>query len=457
MSFPAHTQHQGGTSPRPGDVIAGKYRVERTIGAGGMGLVVAATHVHLGDRVAVKLLLPHAVGDTGHDQLVARFLREAQLAVRIKSQHVVRVFDVGTREGGDPYMVMELLDGQDLNAMTRRRGPLPVDEATEYVLQACEAVAEAHELGIVHRDLKPANLFVTTGPDGWPLVKVLDFGISKLLGGARNATDASLTSDADVLGSPLYMAPEQIRSPKGVDARCDIWSLGAILYKLLTGRGAFDADNPATVLALVLSDAPAPLREQRPEIPEALEELVLRCLEKDPQRRVQTVAELASGLLRFAPSRARGRLWEQVDGTASGAVVAKKDEQVTSRSRPTWSPARPRRRARTAAGVVAAVVVGGALVTLLAWSRAVPAPVPRAAAPTPPAAEPQPTGSPALADTAAVAAPAPASATASVEARAPQPPLASSGKPATSGAPSPSAHKRRPKEGKPVDPLEDRN
>ena len=457
MSFPAHTQHEGGTSPRPGDVIAGKYRVERTLGAGGMGLVVAATHIHLGDRVAVKLLLPHAIGDTGHDQLVARFLREAQLAVRIKSRHVVRVFDVGTREGGDPYMVMELLDGQDLNAMTRRRGPLPVDEATEYVLQACEAVAEAHELGIVHRDLKPANLFVTNGPDGWPLVKVLDFGISKLLGDARNATDASLTSDADVLGSPLYMAPEQIRNPKGVDARCDIWSLGAILYKLLTGRGAFDADNPATVLALVLSDAPAPLREHQPEIPEALEELVLRCLEKDPQRRVQTVAELASGLLRFAPSRARGRLWEPIDRTASGAVVAKKDDQVTSRSGPTSSAARPRHRARTAAGVAATVVVVGALVTLLAWSGGARAPAPGAAAPTRSAAEPQSTGSPALADPAPVAAPTPQSVTASVEASAPPPTLASSGKPATSGAPSPSTHKRRPKEGKPVDPLEDRN
>jgi serine/threonine-protein kinase len=256
---PSHLERR---APRPGDVVAGKYIVDQVIGSGGMGVVVAARHLQLGERVALKFLL-----SSTDESFAARFLREAQLAVRIKSEHVARVLDVATLDDGAPYMVMELLEGSDLDRLLRNEGPPRLDVTVDYVLQACEAVAEAHSLGIVHRDLKPANLFLTRRPDGSPLVKVLDFGISKLLAEFRGPLDRSLTRADDVLGSPQYMAPEQVRDPRNVDARCDIFSLGSILYKLLTGKPAFDGGNAATVLALVLSEPPIPLREHRPEIP----------------------------------------------------------------------------------------------------------------------------------------------------------------------------------------------
>jgi eukaryotic-like serine/threonine-protein kinase len=287
---------------KPGDVIAGKYRVDRVLGVGGMGVVVAAHHIQLDDRVAIKFLLPETLANK---EAVARFAREARAAVKIKSEHVARVSDVGTLETGAPYMVMEYLEGGDLSTWVAQRGALPVERAVEFVLQACEAIAEAHALGIVHRDLKPANLFVARLPGGVESVKVLDFGISKVTGlGVSGATE-SATKTSALMGSPLYMSPEQMQSAKDVDPRADIWALGVILYELLTGVSPFSGDTMPELVLKIVSSAPRALRNSRPDAPDGLEDVILRCLEKDPGKRFQTVGELAPALLPFAPKRAR--------------------------------------------------------------------------------------------------------------------------------------------------------
>ncbi len=211
-----------------GTVLLQKYEISRVIGQGGMGMVALARHLQLQQPVAIKLLLPEVLDK---DLVVQRFLREAQASVRLRSEHVCRVLDVGQLDNGAPYMVMEYLDGTDLDGLLRQKGPLAYGEAVDFVLQACEALAEAHSLGIVHRDLKPANFFLTQRADGSPLVKVLDFGISKTL----SPIEESLTTTQAVLGTPAYMSPEQLRSSKHVDARSDIWSLGVVLYELCTG------------------------------------------------------------------------------------------------------------------------------------------------------------------------------------------------------------------------------
>ena len=280
-----------------GEILAGKYRVERILGRGGMGVVVAAQHIHLRQRVAIKFLLPDATGE-----VVARFLREARAAVRLKSEHVTRVLDVGEMPGGAPFMVMEYLEGSDLSRVVRKRGALPVEEAVDYLLQACEAIAEAHSLGIVHRDLKPANLFLTKGADGSDIVKVLDFGISKDSGQAgEGEEEMQLTRTTAVLGSPYYMAPEQMRSTRSVDARADIWSLGIILYQLLTKKVPFKADSFVELALMVVNEEPKPPSSLRPEIPPGLEAVVLRTMRKKPDERYLNVAEFAAALAPFGP------------------------------------------------------------------------------------------------------------------------------------------------------------
>jgi eukaryotic-like serine/threonine-protein kinase len=288
-----------------GQLVAGKYRIQQMLGRGGMGVVMAALHEHLNQRVALKFLTDDAYQQP---EAVTRFLREARSAVQIQSEHVARVMDVGTLESGAPYMVMEYLRGLDLKEVSTRRGPMPFTEAVDFLLQACDAVAEAHSLGIVHRDLKPSNLFLTERPDGTPLVKVLDFGISKALfgtGGAGETSRQQMTASAAIMGSPQYMSPEQIRSSKNVDARADIWALGTILHELLAGAPAYTADTVPGLLAMIVADPAPPLSASRPDAPRELEEAILCCLEKDRERRFANVAEFARALERFASPEVR--------------------------------------------------------------------------------------------------------------------------------------------------------
>src|SRR5688572_9228420 len=278
----------------PGTVLAGKYKVERVLGSGGMGFVVAAVHLELHQLVAVKFLHGNMMANA---EAVARFAREARAAARIRSEHVARVLDVGRLEDGSPYTVMEFLQGQDLGALLLQ-GPLPVDVAVEYVLQACHAIAEAHAAGIVHRDLKPSNLFLTERSDGVGVIKVLDFGISKL---TTAGFEPKLTSTQSAMGSPLYMSPEQMKSFRDADHRTDIWALGVILYELMCGKPPFDASSLPELVVALLTFTPVSLNAQRPEVSPGLERVVMRCLEKDPASRFPSVGELARELLPFAP------------------------------------------------------------------------------------------------------------------------------------------------------------
>jgi serine/threonine-protein kinase len=302
---------------REGDILVGKYRVERVLGVGGMGVVVLAHHLHLDERVALKFLLPEALGN---QEAVARFAREARAAVKIKSEHVARVSDVGTLDSGAPYIVMEYLEGSDLSAWLSRHGPLPIEQATEFVLQACEAIAEAHTMGIVHRDLKPANMFVIRQPDGALSVKVLDFGISKVTN-PRGNSDPSMTKTSALLGSPLYMSPEQMHSSKNVDARTDIWALGVILYEIVSGAPPFSAETMPELVVRVMSTPPQPLRNARPDAPGGFEAVVLKCLEKDRNARFASVGDLAAALMPFAPERSRAS-FERISGVLRSAGMA---------------------------------------------------------------------------------------------------------------------------------------
>jgi serine/threonine-protein kinase len=301
---------------RPGEVLAGKYRVERVLGVGGMGVVVAAHHLQLDQKVALKFLLPEALARA---EVVARFDREARASARIRGEHVARVIDVGKLDNGAPYMVMEHLEGGDLASWLEHRGVLPIEQAVEFVLQACEAVAEAHALGIVHRDLKPANLFCTRRPDGTLCIKVLDFGISKMSGMGASG-DMGMTRTAAIVGSPFYMSPEQMHSAKGVDARTDLWALGVILYELLTDRVPFEAEEIPELVLKVLRDTPPPLSSLRPDVPPGLDAIVRRCLEKDRDRRYADVADLVRALVAFGPPRARLSL-EVVNGIVHRASL----------------------------------------------------------------------------------------------------------------------------------------
>jgi eukaryotic-like serine/threonine-protein kinase len=304
---------------REGELLAGKYRVDRVLGVGGMGVVVAAHHVGLDERVAIKFLLPEVLGDA---EAVARFAREARAAVKIKSEHVAKVTDVGKLENGAPYMVMEYLDGSDLAAWIEQRGALPIELAVDFLLQACEAIAEAHALGIVHRDLKPGNLFVTRRPDGAWSVKVLDFGISKVTGMAGSGGAPSMTRTSALMGSPLYMSPEQMHSSRDVDARGDIWALGVILYELVTGTQPFVADTmPELVLRVVQGAAPSSIRFQRADAPPGLEVVIFRCLERDRTQRYASVAELAVALLPYAPKRSKISV-ERISGVLGAVGLA---------------------------------------------------------------------------------------------------------------------------------------
>jgi serine/threonine-protein kinase len=269
----------------PGTLLAGKYRVAHTLGRGGMGLVVAADHVELRTTVAIKVLSDKYAGRA---DIVERFLREARASAQLRSDHVCRVFDVDRLETGVPYIVMELLVGRDLAKLLRVSGPVDIATATDYVLQACDAVREAHAAGIVHRDLKPGNLFLTQRRDGAPLVKVLDFGVAK----AQSETELSLTGEQAVVGSPTYMAPEQIRASKTAEPRSDIWSLGVILYELVAGYPPFQGATIGDLAVRVATEPFPPLQHA----PIGYAMIVARCLEKEPDHRFQSIDELAAAL-----------------------------------------------------------------------------------------------------------------------------------------------------------------
>ncbi|HMY21997.1 MAG TPA: serine/threonine-protein kinase, partial [Polyangium sp.] len=277
-----------------GQLLLGKYRVESVLGQGGMGIVVAARHVDLGKRVAIKKLLPHAMEYPGACE---RFVREARSAARLEGEHIAQVHDAGTLEDGTPFILMEYLDGQDLKKVVRERGALPAGEAALYVYQACEAVAEAHAQGIAHRDLKPANMMLVHRATGAPCIKVLDFGISKELDPAARQRD--LTQSGVIMCSPSYMAPEQVSHPKEVDLRSDVWALGVVLYELVTGILPFQADSGMELLALVLQKQPQRPIELIPGLSGELEAIIMKCMAKERDKRFQTAVELMRALRPF--------------------------------------------------------------------------------------------------------------------------------------------------------------
>jgi serine/threonine-protein kinase len=285
--------HQMQIGIEVGDTLLGKYRVEQVLGVGGMGAVVAARHLRLDQTVAIKVLLPEVLED---DDMVTRFEREARAAAKIKSDHIVRVNDVGTLENGTPYMVMEYLEGEDLETLLRRRRSLPIDQAVELAVQACEVLSEAHALGIVHRDLKPANLFCVPRPDGAggerPSLKVLDFGISKVM-------TENLTTVRGIMGSPAYMSPEQIRSAHTVDGRADIWALGVVLFEMLTGFAPFTARTLPGMLTAIATESSPSVRRYRLDVPKKLEAVIQKCLQKDRADRYASATELAEALAPF--------------------------------------------------------------------------------------------------------------------------------------------------------------
>jgi serine/threonine-protein kinase len=274
-----------------GSVLDGRFHIERMLGAGGMGYVVLARHVALEERVAIKLLLPGRADEDARHRLV----REARAAVKIKSDHVVRILDVVNTGPNAPYIVMEHLVGEDLAARLER-GPLDPAVAAEVVVQACEVVGEAHYRGLAHRDIKPSNLFLVPKPGQPRFVKVLDFGISKVLDGGTER----LTASNSLLGSPAYAAPEQLRDSRAVDRRCDVWALGVVLYECVVGQLPFSGATIAEVCMKILEQAPTP-PPARSAVPERMLAIIDRCLQKDPGQRYDNLAELAIALREFAP------------------------------------------------------------------------------------------------------------------------------------------------------------
>ncbi len=370
-----------------GEVIAGKYRVDRILGEGGMGVVVAVTHLGLQQRFAMKFLLPDVVTIPA---LVERFTREAQAAVQIHSEHVARVTDVGVLPNGAPYMLMEYLEGEDLSAVLKARGALPIQDAVGFVMQALEAIAEAHVLGIVHRDLKPGNLFLAQRPSGRSIVKVLDFGISKV---ESTANRPALTGSGALIGSPGYMSPEQMIAADTVDLTTDIWAIGVVLYEMLTGRRPFEAESMPELVAVVLAKPHVPVRQVRPEVPQALSDAVDFCLAKERTGRFQNTGQLALALAPFAPPHVAQSV-ERILGVLRGnapvvpysvpppALVAAVKSRGPGTLSPTsggGAPTRSNAPLVLLAGLVAvALLGGGAFAWKLRHADLRPAPLPSA-------------------------------------------------------------------------------
>jgi len=307
----------------PGQTLAGRYVVERVLGSGGMGSVLAARDTERGQLVALKVMHAEAAADP---KSVARFMREARAAARLTTEHTARIHEVGRFPSGIPFLVMEYLDGEDLEEIRERRS-LTTDEIVDYVIQATKALSEAHAIGLVHRDLKPQNLFLARGRDGVSRIKVLDFGLAKDLEQAESKDQSQVTTDNMLLGSPQFMSPEQVRTPSDVDARTDIWSLGATLYQLYTGEPPFASATVFGLLARIMSDPAPRVRDKAPEAPEAIERIILRCLEKDPEDRYRSAGELADALRAALTTR---RSDARPDGrVAVGTAEAVDEDGVT--------------------------------------------------------------------------------------------------------------------------------
>ena len=328
------------SSPTVGTLIAGKYRVERVLGQGGMGLVVEATHITLGTRVAVKLLR----AEVADADVRERFSREGQIAAQLAGEHIARVTDTGQTQDGDPYLVMEFLVGRDLAAELEARWRLPIAEAVDLILQACEGVAEAHAVGLVHRDIKPANLFLVRRRDGSPLVKVLDFGLSKIL----NDQVRHLTMTTSSFGTPQYMSPEQIASSKYVDARTDQHALGLVLYELITGTPPYEAPSIPALFVEIATRPAAPMRRRRPEVDSMLDATVLKAMAKSPSDRFSNLAELAAALAPFGSTEGA------TSAKRIGATLEKPVENAPIRDEPSHNESRRQEPRRSPPPVAAA-------------------------------------------------------------------------------------------------------
>jgi eukaryotic-like serine/threonine-protein kinase len=274
-----------------GELLAGRYRVERVLGCGGFGAVYMATDSVIGRNVAIKVLAQQHIHS---EDTKERFLREARALAVLQGEHGAQLHDVGVLADGRPFLSMEYLQGHDLQEELRKRGPLPVIQAVRTVVDVCRGLAAAHAQGIVHRDLKPQNIFWAFRPDGTHVTKLLDFGV------ARVAQATPLTQSGAWVGTPRFMSPEQLMSPGSVDTRADIWALGVVLYEILTAKPIFDASSAAQYASKVLTERPVPLRARMHSLDAALEAVVDRCLQQEPARRFQSVVELANALLPFS-------------------------------------------------------------------------------------------------------------------------------------------------------------
>ena len=375
----------------PGTVLLDKYRIIRELGMGGMGVVLCAEHLALGTRVAMKFLLPEfaILPDAAK-----RFVREARAATRIRSEHVARVIDVGTLPGalaglpsprgpdgeivavaegggppGVPFIVMEYLEGVDLGRHLKTEAKLSIHDAIDFVVQAAEALAQAHAAGVIHRDVKPANLFLSRGADGSPHVKMLDFGIAKVVEETAQH-NLELTKTRAVMGSALYMSLEQMRSTKTVDYRTDIYSLGITLYELLTHTHPFMAESFSELCVKVSLDPPDPIGRHRPDVTDELAEVIARAYARYPDDRYPTVAAFASALAPFAAAESQAMIAaiQRIDRAASGErplvrMLTPLNSRAVTAERPPPPPPPP----RVLWGVIAAGFFAGAAIAGITW------------------------------------------------------------------------------------------